>query len=120
MCSRDKPFAEYGVVGMAQLAYVDVQIGKGAHEALQQLSNGLLAVAGFAVHLVTRLMEGGDCRLDVVAVFRLGVLIDDCLTALAKAGDVVDRRHFGPPRCRIRRRAIPVHLSRRGNTWVSL
>src|ERR1700740_3860827 len=95
MCSRDKPFAEYGVVGMPQFAYVDVQMGKGAHEALQQLSNGLLAVAGFAVHLVTRLVEGSDCRLDVVAIFRLGVLSDDCLAALAQAGDVFDRCHYG-------------------------
>ena len=40
-----------------------------------------------------------DSRLDVVPVFRLGVLTDDCLAALAKAGDVVDRCHFGPLRC---------------------
>jgi hypothetical protein len=51
------------------------------------------------VELVTWVVEGIDCRLDVVPVFRVGVLIDDCLAALAKAGDVVDRCQYGPPQC---------------------
>jgi hypothetical protein len=97
--SCDKPFDDYGVVGIAQLDRIDVQIGKAVHKALEQLSNGLLTVARVAVHLVTRTVEGSYCRLDVVPVFRLGVLIDDCLAAQAKAGDVVDRCHYGPPRC---------------------
>ena len=32
--SCDKPFAEYGVVGMTHLAHVDVKIGKAVHQAL--------------------------------------------------------------------------------------
>jgi hypothetical protein len=36
---------------MAQLAYVEVEIGKAVHQALQQLSNGLFTVARVAVHL---------------------------------------------------------------------
>jgi hypothetical protein len=45
------------------------------------------------------MVEGSDGRLDVVPVFRLGVLTDDCLAALAEAGDVVYRCHYGPPGC---------------------
>jgi hypothetical protein len=83
---RDKPFDDYGVVGMAHLADLGVQIGKAVHHASQQLSNGRLTVARVAVELVTWMVEGSDCRLNVVPVFRVGVLIDDCLAALAKAG----------------------------------
>src|SRR5262245_34623978 len=97
MGSGDKRFAEYGIVGMPHLAEFGVQIGKAVHQALQQLSNGLLTVARVAVNFVTWMMEGSDCRLDVVAVFPLDVLIHDCLATLAKAGDVVDRCHDVPP-----------------------
>jgi hypothetical protein len=48
---------------------------------LQQLPNGRLTVTRFAVELVARLVKGGDYRLDVVPVFGLGVLLDDCLAA---------------------------------------
>ena len=68
--------------------------GNAVHQALQQLSNGRLTVARVAVHLVTWTVEGSDCRLDVVPVLRLGVLLDDCLAALAEAGDVVDALSF--------------------------
>ena len=95
MGSRDNRFAEYGIVGMAHLADVGVEIGKGVHNALQQLSNGLFPVAGDAVELVTRTVEGSDGRLDVVPVFRLGVLTDDCLAALAKGGDVATASSSG-------------------------
>jgi hypothetical protein len=84
---------------MAHLADIGVEIGKAVHKALQQLSNGLRAVDRFAVELVTRMVEGGDGRLDVVPVFRLGVLTDDRLAALAEAGDVVNRCRYGPPGC---------------------
>ena len=55
---------------------------------MQQLSNGLGTVARGAVELVTGMVEGGDGCLDVVPVFRLGVLFDNRLAALAQAGDV--------------------------------
>jgi hypothetical protein len=97
--SRHKPFDEYAVVQMAQPGGFDMEIGKAVHKALQQLSNGLPTVARVAVELVTWMVEGSDSRLDVVPVFRLGVLTDDCLAALAKAGDVVGRCHSGPLRC---------------------
>src|SRR4051794_8030949 len=95
MGSRDQPFAEYCVVSMTHSADLGVQVGKTGHEALQQLSHGLCTIARDAVHLVTWTGEGSDCRLDIVPVFRLGVLIDDCLAAVAKAGDVVDSCHYG-------------------------
>src|SRR6185437_859027 len=95
--SRHKPFDEYAVVQMAQPGGFDMEIGKAVHKALQQLSNGLPTVARVTFHHPRYEFNGqSDSRLDVVPVFRLGVLTDDCLAALAKAGDVVDRCHFGP------------------------
>jgi hypothetical protein len=55
-----------------------------------------LTVARVAVYLVTWMVDG-DCHLDAVPIFRVGVLMDNRLAAVAKAGDVVDRRHNGPP-----------------------
>src|SRR5262249_26047373 len=97
--SRHDPLDEYAVVHVAQPGDFEMRIGNAVHKAVQQLSNGLLTVARVAVELVTWLVEGIDCRLDVVPVLRVGVLLDDCLAALAKAGDVVDRCQYGPPQC---------------------
>src|SRR5271169_2519143 len=96
MRAGDDPFYEYTIVHVAQPGGLEVQIGQGVHYALLQLPHSLLAVTRFTIQLVARLVEGGDYRLDVVPVFRLGVLIDDCLAALAKVGAVVDRCHRGP------------------------
>src|SRR5262245_58650534 len=97
--SRNDPLDEYAVVHMTQPGGFDMEVGKAVHKALQQFSNGRLTVAWVAVELVTWMVEGSDGRLDVMPVFCVGVLADDCLAALAKAGDVVDRCHHGPPRC---------------------
>jgi hypothetical protein len=119
MGSRDKDLAEYGVVGMAQLAdNVGVQIGEAGHQTLQQFPNGLRAVARDAIQLVTWLVESSDYRLDIVPVLGLDVTVDDLLTALPKPGSFHDADIKAP--LAIRWDSASIHRKLMWKGWAGL